>query len=227
MAPAKDHSSSPSAAMPFGTVLRRQPGHVIPLGMSPRVGLFSDPIVLAGGVGYYRGFIGPEEADELLAALLKLEWTQPVYREAGPDSPMYAWMGVRYMSQKVINKILATEWTSEARRIKLLVEEITGCAFDSLDLDLYRDHRDHIGLHSASNEGVLRTFPIAIVSLGAERRIKWSNIKDESTTTQLLEHGSLLLAPSRFQCENRHESPKQEKACGPRINLTFTRKVTP
>jgi alkylated DNA repair dioxygenase AlkB len=194
--------------------------------MRPRVGLFSAPIVLAGGVGYYSGFIGPEEADELLAALLKLEWTQPVYRGAGPDSPMHAWMGVRYVSQKLINKILVTEWTSQAQHIKLLVEEITGCTFDSLDLKLYRDHRDCIGLHSDDNEGGLRTFPIASVSLGAERRFRWSNIKDKSTTTQLLEHGSLLLVPSRFQHENRLESPKQEKACGPRINLTFTRKVS-
>jgi alkylated DNA repair dioxygenase AlkB len=202
-------------------------GIVLSEGAMRTIGLSSDPIVMAGGVGYYSGFIGPEEADELLAELLKLEWTQPVCREAGPDSPKYAGMGVRYISQKAINKISATEWTSEAQRIKLLVEEITGCTFDSLDLNLFRDHRDCICLHSDRNEGVLRTFPIAIVSLGAERRIRWSNIKDESTTIQLLEHGSLLLAPSRFQCENRHESPKQEKACGPRINLTFTRKVTP
>jgi alkylated DNA repair dioxygenase AlkB len=140
---------------------------------------------------------------------------------------MYAWMGVRSISQKVINKILVTEWTSEAQRIKLLVEEITGCTFDSLDLNLYRDHRDCIAPHSDGHEGGLPAFPIASVSLGAERRFKWSNSKDESTTIQLLEHGSLLLVPSRFQRENRPESPKQEKPCGPRINLTFTRKVTP
>lgn len=189
--------------------------------------MFSDPIVMAGGVGYYSGFIGPEEADEALAALLKLEWTQPVHRGAGPDSPMYAWMGARCISPEVINKTVVTEWTSEAQRIKLRVEEITGCTFDSLDLNLYRDHRDCIDLHSDGREGGLQSFPIASVSLGAERRVRWSNIKDGSTTTQLLEHGCLLLLPSRFHRENRHESPKQETACGPRINLTFTRKVTP
>lgn len=195
--------------------------------MPAKIGCPSNPIVLAGSVGYYPGCISAEEADELFAALLKLKWSQQIYRGAGPDSPLCAWMGDSSPSPRLAAQAAMVEWTPEAMRINLLAEELTGCAFDSLLLNLYRDHRDSVDLNSSGIGEAPQTFPIATVSLGAERRIRWENIKDGSTTTQLLEHGSLLLMPPGFQRENRHELPKQEKLCGPRISLAFSRKVAP
>ena len=189
--------------------------------MPAKAGYFSDPIVLAGSVGYYPGFIPPEEADELFAALFELNWSQSVFRGMGPDSPMVVHMADASSCQ-VTNAIVPAKWTPEAIRIKLLVEEKTGCAFDDLLLNLYRDHRDCLSLRPGGNEERPQMFPIATVSLGAQRRFKWENNKDASTTAQLLEHGSLLLLPPGFQRDNRYELPKQEKPCGPRINLTFS-----
>jgi len=187
----------------------------------------ADPTELAGGVVYYPDFIGLGEADKLFEALLKLEWRQHTYFNTGPAPRKYAWMGIPYTSPNLVGKIVVTPWTPKAERIKELVEKKVGCTFDSLNLNFYRDHRDSIGLHSDSEREGLWSFPIASVSLGAPRRFKWRNKKDLSTTTQLLEHGSLLVMPPGFQRDYLHELPKQQKACGPRINLTFRRKVAP
>ncbi len=194
--------------------------------MPAKVGSPSDPIVLAGNVGYYPSFISIEEADELLAALSNLTWSQPVLRGMGPDSPMIALMNDSApAAARASGEITATAWTQEASRLKLLVEEKTGCTFDSLFLNLYRDHRDCLALPNAGREHESQAgSPIATVSLGAQRRFRWENSKDGSTTAQLLEHGSLLLLPPGFLRENRPELPKQEKPCGPRISLNFSRK---
>jgi alkylated DNA repair dioxygenase AlkB len=194
--------------------------------MCPQSRLFDiGPSELTGGVIYYPDFIGLKEADELFAALMKLEWGQHVHLGTGPAPRRYAWMGVPYTSPNLVGKIVVTEWTSEALRVKALVEEKTGCTFDSLNLNLYRDHRDSIGLHSDGEQEGLWSFPIASVSLGAVRRFKWRRKKDGLTTTQELEHGSLLVMPPGFQRDYLHELPKQQKACGARINLTFRRKL--
>lgn len=109
--------------------------------------------------------------------------------------------------------------------MKALVEEKTGCCFDSLSLNLYRDHRDSIHWHNDREHEGLWSFPIASVSFGAVRRFKWMSGKD-GTTTQPLAHGSLLVMPPGFQGDYVHALLKQTRACGPRINLTFRRRAT-
>jgi alpha-ketoglutarate-dependent dioxygenase alkB family protein 3 len=187
----------------------------------------SGPSGLAGGVTYHPDFIDLAEADKLFEVLLKLEWRQHAYLRTGLAPRKYAWMGIPYTSPNLANKIVATEWTHEGRHVKTLVEETTGCTFDSLNLNLYRDHRDSIDWHSDGEKEGLWSFPIASVSLGAVRRFKWRNKKDGLTTTQELAHGSLLIMPVGFQRDYAHALPKQQKACGVRINLTFRRRIPP
>jgi alkylated DNA repair dioxygenase AlkB len=187
--------------------------------------LFDGPETLDGGVVYHGDFIGLTEADKLFAALMNLEWRQHHYVRTGKAPRMYVWMGIPYNSPRSANRIVVTAWTPEALRIKALVEEKTGYTFDSLNLNLYRDHRDSIALHSDREAEGLWSFPIASVSLGAERRFIWRRVKDRLTSTQVLGHGSLLVMPPGFQRDYRHELPKQQSECGPRINLTFRRKV--
>ena len=57
------------------------------------------------------------------------------------------------------------------------------------------------------------------------RRFRWRNKADGTTTTQVLEHGSLLVMPPGFQRDYLHELPKQQKVSGSRINLTFRRRL--
>lgn len=195
--------------------------------MCPQPTLFdATPCKLAGDVFYYPNFIDHADADEILSAFMKLKWRQHIYRGMSAPAPReYVWMGIPYTSPNLINKLVVNPWTPEAMRVKALVEEKTGCTFDSLNLNRYRYNRDSIGLHSDGEKEGLWSFPIASVSLGAERMFQWKNNKDGSTTRQLLGHGSLLVMPPGFQRDYKHELPKQRKECGPRINLTFRRKV--
>jgi alkylated DNA repair dioxygenase AlkB len=194
--------------------------------MCPQKMLFdAAPSELAGGVIYEPNFISFEEAHTMFAVFRNLNWQHHGYMGAGLAPRQYVWMGIPYSSPSSATKIVVSEWTPETKHIKTLVEKRTGCEFDSLNLNLYRDHRDSIDWHYDGQQEGLYSFPIASVSFGAARRFKWRKNNDGLVTTQLLEHGSLLVMPPGFQCDYRHALPKQMKACGPRINLTFRRKV--
>jgi alkylated DNA repair dioxygenase AlkB len=195
--------------------------------MPPQPMLFDDVTrELPGGVTYYPNFIDPDEADRLFAALLALKWEQHVYRGRNQPAPReYAWMGIPYVSPNLVNKIVVTPWTPEAKALKTRVEEQTRCTFDSLNLNKYRNHRDSIDWHSDGEKEGLWNFPIASVSLGAVRAFRWRNNSTRVITTQPLAHGSLLVMPRGFQRDHQHALPKQDEACGPRINLTFRRRI--
>ncbi len=163
------------------------------------------------------------EADEFLAAFLRLEWNQRIYFGSGPAPRRYAWMGVPYNIPKLASDVVLTEWTPEAKVIKERVEQSSGCSFDSLNINLYRDNRDSIGWHFDENAEGRWDFPIASVSLGAVRKFHWKRKKDGATASQSVEHGSLLIMPPGFQRDFLHQVPKQQAPCGERINLTFRR----
>jgi alkylated DNA repair dioxygenase AlkB len=184
--------------------------------------------VLPGGVAYYPNFIELAEADALFDAFSNLNWKQHVYLRTGTAPRMYVWMGIPYRSPNLANELVLSDWTDEAKRVKERVEGVTRCAFDSLNFNLYRNHRDSIARHSDGEAEGLWTFPIASVSFGAVRKFKWQKKQkknDGPTYTQELGHGSLLVMPPWFQRDYSHEVPKQDKPCGPRINLTFRRKA--
>lgn len=183
------------------------------------------PIELSGGVVYYPQFIPLKEADELLTALLKLEWRQHVYHRTGPAPRLYVWMGEPYQSPNSTEPIVISPWTEDVLRLKALVEDRVGCASNSVNLNLYRDHHDSIAPHSDSPKEGLWNSPIASISLGAERKFIWRSKKSGLVASQVMEHGSLLIMNPGFQADYEHEVPKQKAACGPRINLTF--RVTP
>jgi alkylated DNA repair dioxygenase AlkB len=177
-----------------------------------------------GGVRYVPDFIALKEADELLVALLRLNWNQHVYHATGKAPRLYVWMGVPYVSPNLASKNVVTEWTSEAKRTKERVEHATGCTFDSLNMNRYRNERDSIGWHADGEAEGRWDFPIASVSLGAIRKFQWKRKTDGMTASQPVEHGSLLIMPAGFQRDYLHQIPKQQRPCGERINLTFRRK---
>ena len=64
---------------------------------------------------------------------------------------------------------------------------------------------------------------VAIVSLGAERILRFRRIDDKSITCDyLLPNGSLLYMPPEVQLEWKHGVPAQPET-GSRISLTFRR----
>jgi alkylated DNA repair dioxygenase AlkB len=178
---------------------------------------------LSGGVVYFPTFINAAEADDLFEAFLKLDWMPNPYRPLG-HRPKCVWMGVPTSSTALSSRVIVTEWTSEALRVKQRVEEAAGHSFDSLQLNLYRDESDALYWHFDGEAEGRMTSPIASVSFGAERRFKWRCMKDAGTYTQSLAHGSVLIMPPGFQQDYRHSVLSQKKVCGKRINLTFRRK---
>lgn len=114
-------------------------------------------------------------------------------------------------------------WTAELMALCARVEELTGARFNSVLANLYRDHRDSMGLH-ADDEPELGERPvIASLSLGEERvfRLRHRQRKDLKPVRVPLTDGSLLVMAGDTQRHWKHEVPKQTRPCGPRINLTF------
>jgi len=114
-------------------------------------------------------------------------------------------------------------WTAELAGLRQRIEALTGARYNSVLANLYRDHRDSMGLH-ADDEPELGERPvIASLSLGEERvfRLKHRQRKDLKAVRIPLTDGSLLVMAGATQQHWKHEVPKQTRPCGPRINLTF------
>ena len=113
-------------------------------------------------------------------------------------------------------------WNEILRGIRQTVEQKTGCTFNSVLLNWYRDGTDSMGWH-ADDESELGVNPIiASVNLGASRRFLMRRKDDHRCKWELtLTHGSLLLMRGRMQHFWQHAIPKEKKITSLRINLTF------
>ena len=119
----------------------------------------------------------------------------------------------------------ALPWTNLLLDLKRRVEEVTGAEFNSVLLNLYRNHNDRMGFHS-DNERELGSEPtIASLSYGETRTLlfKHKRRKDLSLKPVALTSGSLLLMKGHTQQNWNHGINSESRPCGPRINLTFRR----
>ncbi|MGN6706310.1 MAG: alpha-ketoglutarate-dependent dioxygenase AlkB [Rhodanobacter sp.] len=92
--------------------------------------------------------------------------------------------------------------------------------FDSIGLNLYRDQHDSVAPHNDKLTELVRGQPIALLSLGATRRM---TIRAKQPLRRVLhvdlEAGSLLLMSWETQLHYDHAIPKQRTPVGPRISL--------
>jgi alkylated DNA repair dioxygenase AlkB len=102
------------------------------------------------------------------------------------------------------------------------VRALVGAPFNRVGLNLYRDGNDSVALHGDKTERLVPARPIAIVSLGASRRmsIRPKTGKGRSIHVEL-EPGSCLVMSYASQFTHEHGIPKLADACGPRISLAF------
>jgi alkylated DNA repair dioxygenase AlkB len=116
-------------------------------------------------------------------------------------------------------------WTPILLDIKTRVEAVVGSAFNSVLLNYYRDHHDSIGFHSDDEPELGERPVIASLSLGEERTfiLKHKRAKSVRPIRLRLASGSLLLMKGDTQRYWRHGIAKENRSCGPRINLTFRR----
>jgi alkylated DNA repair dioxygenase AlkB len=97
-----------------------------------------------------------------------------------------------------------------------------GAPFNSVGLNLYRDGRDSVAPHNDHLNEIRKGFPIALVSLGATRRM---TIRAKETPRRVfqvdLEPGSLLVMDYVTQLNYTHGVPKTLEPVGERISLAF------
>ena len=104
----------------------------------------------------------------------------------------------------------------------------TGVTFTSVGLNFYRDGRDSVAPHNDHLDEIVSGFPIALLSLGATRRM---TIRSKAAPKRVLHAdlaaGSLLLMSYETQLHYTHGIPKTREPVGPRISLAFRVRPAP
>ena len=94
--------------------------------------------------------------------------------------------------------------------------------FTHVGLNFYRDGRDSVAPHNDKLHSLASGHPIALLSLGATRRMDIRDKQPPRTTRRVpLEPGSLLLMSHASQHHYEHGIPKTREAVGPRISVVF------
>jgi alkylated DNA repair dioxygenase AlkB len=102
------------------------------------------------------------------------------------------------------------------------VGERVGVRFNSVGLNLYRDGRDSVAPHNDHLNEIRKGFPIALVSLGATRRMTIrAKAQPRSVVHVDLEPGSLLVMDYATQLHYTHSVPKTTEPVGERVSLAF------
>ncbi|MFM0502550.1 alpha-ketoglutarate-dependent dioxygenase AlkB family protein [Paraburkholderia caffeinilytica] len=102
------------------------------------------------------------------------------------------------------------------------VRALFGAPFNRVGLNLYRDGHDSVALHGDKTEKLVAAQPIAIVSLGASRRM---SIRPKAGSGRILHvelaPGSCVVMSYASQFTHEHGIPKAAGVTEPRISLAF------
>lgn len=108
------------------------------------------------------------------------------------------------------------------REAHVTVSAAVSAPFDSIGLNLYRDQHDSVAPHNDKLADIVRGQPIALLSLGATRRMTIRAKQPPRRVLQLdLTAGSLLVMSWETQLHYDHAILKQRTPVGPRISLAF------
>ena len=123
----------------------------------------------------------------------------------------------------------APDLPSALREARIAVATVVAAPFDSVGLNLYRDEHDSVAPHNDKLADLVRGQPIALLSLGATRRMTIRAKQPPRHVLQVdLEAGSLLVMSWATQLHYDHAIPKQRTPVEPRISLAFrVRSVQP
>jgi alkylated DNA repair dioxygenase AlkB len=146
-----------------------------------------------------------------------------IYGKVMPQPRLIAWYGdsgKKYDYSGI--SLIPLPWTDLLREIKRRVEDCTDSRFNSVFLNLYRDHNDSMGFHSDDERELGLEPKIASVTFGATRTFVLKHkTKDIPSVKLPLDAGSVLLMKGKTQHNWKHGIMKQVQPCGPRVNLTF------
>jgi alkylated DNA repair dioxygenase AlkB len=108
------------------------------------------------------------------------------------------------------------------RFMRPAVERFCEVAFNSAGLNFYRDGNDSVAPHGDHVERGPDGAPVALVSLGATRRMTIrSKTKPRRLLDRDLEPGSLLVMSYESHFNFEHGIPKTKAPVGPRISVAF------
>ena len=170
-----------------------------------------------GRIVYRRDFVPPEVATA---------WFDEVRRAVAWEAQR-RWMYEREVDvpRLVGHFRLAPEAAHVPEAIRAAAQQViaaTGVAFTSVGLNFYRDGRDSVAPHNDHLDEIAPACPIALLSLGATRRM---TIRAKAAPRRLfhldLAAGSLLLMSYETQLHYTHGIPKTSEPVGPRISLAF------
>ena len=108
------------------------------------------------------------------------------------------------------------------------VTDTLAVPFNSVGLNLYRDRRDSVAPHNDQLNEIKEGFPIALLSLGATRRMTIRAKEPPRRVLHIdLEAGSLFVMDYATQLHYTHAVPKTTEPVGERISLAFRVKQRP
>lgn len=188
--------------------------------MVSQQGLFApEPVSLVndeqGGIRYFP---------ESIPALAAQQWFDQAFQNIG-------WLSqhrMMYDREVAVPRLLAT-FSRESEDLPAplgeafeAVRALLGAPFNRVGLNLYRDGNDSVALHGDKTEKLVPSLPIAIVSLGASRRM---SIRPKAGSGRImhveLEPGSCIVMSYASQFTHEHGIPKVASLTGPRISLAF------
>lgn len=182
---------------------------------------------------YLPAFLPRREASCVLAALWReLSWSRreiTLFGRVVMQPRLLAWYGDADATYRYSGLLLQPlPWHPLLRELNDRIAGFSGCTFNSVLANAYRDGRDSMGWHSDDEKELGSRPVIASLSLGAPRRFllrpkaRSPDAKTRSTV-RILEHGSLLLMKAGCQQRYQHALPRTRREVGLRINLTFRR----
>jgi alkylated DNA repair dioxygenase AlkB len=184
------------------------------------------PLAHGAWLDHQPQWLSRDEADGAVAALRdELDWEQReivIFGRRILQPRLIAWagdLGYRYSGQTLEPR----PFTPTARGLLDRVRATLGATFNHVLLNRYRDGADSMGFH-ADAEPELGPDPfVAIVSLGAARRlvVKARSKRDPTRHDVVLGHGGLLAMGGTVQRHYVHGIPRDAAVEGERISLTF------
>ena len=179
-----------------------------------------------GEVYYYGKIFSAEEADGILAELLRnIAWKNDeavIFGKKIITKRKVAWYGdaeFEYGYSGVTKKALL--WTPGLLQLKSICEQKTGETFNSCLLNLYHNGDEGMAYHSDGEKDLKENGAIASLSFGAERKFSFKHKQTKERKDLFLEHGSLLVMTGETQKYWLHRLPPSKRVSEPRINLTF------
>jgi alkylated DNA repair dioxygenase AlkB len=160
----------------------------------------------------------------------KLPWEQPTLSLHGRQLPaprLCCWVAdpscaYRYSGQTHQPR----PWSPPLQQLRQLLQHELGWRFNSVLLNRYRNGDDAMGWHADDEAALQSGAPIASLSLGASRSLRFRPTPGGAAVGQPtlaldLADGDLLVMDPPTQRNWQHALPRRRRAACERINLTF------